>query len=192
MSSCEMQRYKDEAAPVNNLTPFWSKEGHFLKVHNQIKGIIHTNWHPGSDISWLWTLLLNFQMKRCHLLPLPVRVYVSHSFFFLSFFLFFFFNHHIALSLCKHNTYPHAQHPETPVAYKVAMATARCTQACFHAAGTHAALRASGGMLGKWSGGSGVGSLRLIVVASTVKTCKPYQVATVIFVCYGAEVQFSR
>lgn len=56
----------------------------------------------------------------------------------------FIFNHHLALSLCKHNIYPHTWRPETPVAYEVAMATAGCTQACFHAAGTHAMLHPQG------------------------------------------------
>ncbi len=111
----------------------FDQKSQLLKVHNQIKGIIHTKWHPGSDISPLWMQLLNFQMKCCHFLCIWLCV------FFL-----FFFNHHIALSLCKHNIYPHAWHPEMPVAYEVAMATARCTQACFHAAGTHAALQPQG------------------------------------------------
>lgn len=51
---------------------------------------------------------------------------------------------HCSCSLCKHNIYPGTRCPETPVAYEVAMATARCTQACFHAAGTHAVLHPQG------------------------------------------------
>ncbi len=62
---------------------------------------------------------------------------------------FYLFNHHIALSLCKHSIYLRRWRPEMPVAYEVEMATARCTQACFHAAGTHTALQPQGGMLGK-------------------------------------------
>lgn len=65
------------------------------------------------------------------------------------------FNHHIALPPCKHNIYPRAWRPETPVAYEVVMATEGCTQACFHAAGTRAALQNLKGECwekGKWRG----------------------------------------
>lgn len=37
------------------------------------------------------------------------------------------------LVLCVNTTYPHAWRPETPLAYVVAMVTARCTETCFHA-----------------------------------------------------------
>lgn len=122
-------KLKDTGAPMNSLTPFDQKQ-QLLKVHNQLKGIIYTKWHPGCSISSLSKLLLIFQMKCCHFpcrlcsctLKLPL----------------------CSCSLCKHNIYPHAWCPETPVAYQVAMATARCTQACFHAAGTHAALHPQG------------------------------------------------
>lgn len=54
------------------------------------------------------------------------------------------------------------------------MATAGCTQACFHAAGTHAVLRPQGEMLGRWSGGSRLGGRKLGVnyVESTEKSYK--------------------
>lgn len=99
-------------------------------MHNQLKGIIYAKWHPGCSISSLSKELLIFQIKCCHFpcrlcsctLKLP----------------------HCSCSLCKHNIYPHAWRPETPVAYEVAMATTRCTQACFHAAGTHAVLHPQG------------------------------------------------
>lgn len=101
----------------------FDQKSQLLKVHNQIKGIIHTKWHPSSNISPLWMWLLNFQMKRCHLVCslfvcILVCVCVCFSFF---------LNHHIALSLCKYNIYPHAQQPEMSTAYEVLMATARCT-----------------------------------------------------------------
>lgn len=101
-----------------------------LKVHNQLKGIIYTKRHPGCSISSLSKQLLIFQIKCCHfpcrlcLCTLKLPCY--------------------SCSLCKQNIYPHAWRPETPVAYEVAMATARCTQACFHAAGTHAVLHPQG------------------------------------------------
>lgn len=99
-------------------------------MHNQLKGIIYTKWHPGCSISSLSKQLLIFQIKCCHfpcrLCPCTLKLPCY------------------SCSLCKQNIYPHAWRPEMPVAYEVAMATARCTQACFHAAGTHAVLRPQG------------------------------------------------
>lgn len=64
------------------------------------------------------------------------------------------FNHHTAPFLCKHNIYPHARRPETPVAYEVAMATAEMHSGLLpHSWGPRCAA-ASGGNAGKteWRG----------------------------------------
>lgn len=98
-----------------------------------------------------------------------------------------FFNHHIALSLCKHNIYPHAWRPETPVAYEVAMATARCTQACFHAAGTHTVLRPQGECWESEVDGQGLRGQKLgINCVQIVLTL--YDGTSLVFVCFGVLV----
>lgn len=165
----------------------WTAWHHFdqknqlLKVHNQIKGIIYTKWHPGLDISPLWMQLLNFQMKPCHILCCRSVCIWGRVSFLCS------FNHHIALSLCKHNIYPHAWRPETPVAYEVAMATARCTQACFHAAGTHAVLRPQGERWESEVDGQGLRGQKLGINCVQIVLTQ-YNGASLVFVCFGVLV----
>lgn len=60
---------------------------------------------------------LNFRMRCCHFLSVCIWRYVCMCVCSCL------FNHHTAPFLCKHNIYPHAWRPETPVAYEVAMAT---------------------------------------------------------------------
>lgn len=81
-----------------------------------------------------WILLFEFPNEALSSTVLSVCVCVF----------LFFINHCIALSLCNYNIYLHARHPETPVTFEVVMTTARCTQTCFHTAGTHVVLQPQG------------------------------------------------
>jgi len=81
-----------------------------------------------------------------------------------------------------------------PVAYEVVMATAICTQACFHAAGTHAVLRPQGGMLGKWSGGSGLEACKLGInyVESTVISHSAHMDASLMYILFKTGFYFEE
>lgn len=75
------------------------------------------------------------------------------------------------------------------MAYEVVMATARCTQACFHAAGTHAVLHPQGECWESEVEGQGWRGQKLWIncVESTVMTqCED---ASLVFICFG--VSFS-
>lgn len=100
------------------------------------------------------------------------------------FFFFFFFNHHIALSLCNHNIYVHARHPETPLAFRGCDDNGEMHSGLLPHSWDPCCAATSRGNAGKVKGQVWRRENGINCVESTVNTHQSYKDASLISVCF--------